>query len=754
MELEGVGWTAALGNLGYNSIFHDSPVLRPLDLIASDASGSALIGSAARFLSCPERPPVAKVLGNGPSLRLDAVSTTLGKVILDRFVRECAGSFPDFPELHEAESMWLELQESHEEGITPKEVQYYLQDSAILPGNPVCREILTRNIELNAVLTTLWIHRIRFGMAKPVRMGLWHLRELLAPDIELDQGSSGEATITVSKPVLMAARCLRIIPSGRSWEIVASRPAGFDLRLWPGAILPPLTRGLHRRRIVPPLSRRSRWFWPSPGYLEYVVLPDQGVRVDRETSPRAAELFSQMHRLVREIPVSMPEHPELRLWVLHSISEFEPKRVRMLPASAAAVNALHLGFRLEPVLRYGQAACPSFEPKAIPGAQRLHLNVSCAKSGAPIQGAEVVAVVDWANQTGDSGVTDANGDVHLALGAPPLQTDRLYVKAPPRDFWGSYQTAVTLTAGYRITLQPVDLQIPDSTRTVYGSGSHARGSGVKVAVIDGGVGPHQDLSLAGGENVRSDESPADIHDWGDGHGTHVAGIIAGRGAAAGVAPGVELYSYRVYGAGGQLPDNYMLLHALILATREKCDIANLSVGMEQSRAPRDETLRRAIVDARDRGCVVIAAAGNAGQNQVTRLASYVSAEGLVVSAVGRRGTYPPGSLEESDVEPTVSGVDPDDFVAGFSNYSLDVSVTAPGVGVVSTVPNGGYRPLSGTSMAAPAIAGFAARIIEQNWPPLRSVRDRQRVTEILNRVVAAARSLGFPREREGSGMPR
>lgn len=55
-------------------------------------------------------------------------------------------------------------------------------------------------------------------------------------------------------------------------------------------------------------------------------------------------------------------------------------------------------------------------------------------------------------------------------------------------------------------------------------------------------------------------------------------------------------------------------------------------------------------------------------------------------------------------------------VAAFSNFGDDVSLTAPGVGVISTVPNGGYRPLSGTSMAATVVSGLVARVIQRNSP--------------------------------------
>jgi subtilisin family serine protease len=299
-----------------------------------------------------------------------------------------------------------------------------------------------------------------------------------------------------------------------------------------------------------------------------------------------------------------------------------------------------------------------------------------------------------------------------------VQLDRLYVKPPARGHWGAYRSPATIVAGYSIPLTPVDPTYADAVRQIYGAASRRDGEGVRVAVIDCGVGPHPDLVVAGGRNVVRGEQAADIADNGDGHGTHVAGIIAGRGSPRGIAPGVELYSYRIVGHGRQAPDNFLILKALIYACDDGCEIANLSMGLDQSSAPHDETLKRAIEDARDGGCVVIAAAGNSGKKPVTRLAKYASAEGLAISAIGRKGAFPQDSLEASDIEPNLSGADPNDFVAEFSSFGDDVSLTAPGVGTISTAPNGGYRPWSGTSMAAPVVAGFIARIIQQNTPPL------------------------------------
>ena len=72
----------------------------------------------------------------------------------------------------------------------------------------------------------------------------------------------------------------------------------------------------------------------------------------------------------------------------------------------------------------------------------------------------------------------------------------------------------------------------DGLRHFFGNGKDADGAGVKVAVVDTGVGPHNDLLVDGGENTVVGENPNAFADNGHQHGTHVAGIIAARGPPA------------------------------------------------------------------------------------------------------------------------------------------------------------------------------------------------------------------------------
>jgi subtilisin len=363
-------------------------------------------------------------------------------------------------------------------------------------------------------------------------------------------------------------------------------------------------------------------------------------------------------------------------------------------------------------------------------------------------GALVVAFTDFKNKVGAQGKTGKLGVVHLALGRVK-QLERIYVY-PATGFWGILRKNVSTAAPILYKLEPIDLSYTDCLRHFYGNTPDDAGKGVTVGVVDTGIGPHPDLNVDGGLNTVVGEKPKDYGDNGEGHGTHVGGIIAAQGkppkGIRGLAPGVKLRSYRVFGKRAPGASNYSIAKAIDQAVTDKCDLINLSLGG----GPSDAATSSAISTARQNGTVVIAAAGNEDRSPVDFPGSDPLC--IAVTALGRKGTFPAGCFSQDAITPPY-GTDTDNFIGAFSNIGPEVNLTAPGVGIISTVP-GGYVVMDGTSMASPAAVGVAARILAGLPNVLALGRTQGRSDAIAAALLQSAKKLGFPSNLEGNGLPR
>jgi len=215
--------------------------------------------------------------------------------------------------------------------------------------------------------------------------------------------------------------------------------------------------------------------------------------------------------------------------------------------------------------------------------------------------------------------------------------------------------------------------------------SRHQGAGVRVGVLDTGVDDSHP-ALQGvvklHRNFTKDCSATDTN----GHGTHVAGVIAARGPMTGVAPQAEIVSLKVLNNNGS-GSLESVARAILFAIEAKCDIIVMSLGS----IVRTADLTDAIKTADASGVVCVCAAGNDG-GRVSYPAAYEQA--IAVGAAGRHGG-----------------------VCEFSSRGREIDVVAPGEEITSCWLGGGYATLSGTSMAAPFVAGVLALGWNQMPPP-------------------------------------
>ena len=495
----------------------------------------------------------------------------------------------------------------------------------------------------------------------------------------------------------------------------------------------------------------------------FIVLPLRGMRGITESQRAFLRGADQARTAGVRMSLADPlavsgDEPQMN--VIDSVHEDGAKLVELSDAAASRLRVVQPGLRLVPVVYYQPARAPRYQVRAraastmsmaIHPAVVWKIKIVDERSQEPIVGANIVAFSNFTRREGAQGTTDHFGEVSLAgFGSV---AERLYVY-PRATYWGAFRTAVDTTRALQIQLQKVELGRPDGLLARYpGPAPLTAGDGVRVGVLDTGIDlNHPDLVVAGGANTVTGEGTSDYGDNGEeGHGTHVAGVIAGRGmhptGVRGLAPGVSLYSYRVFGARQAMANNWDILKAIDQAVADGCDLLNLSLGGPT----KDKATAAAIQEAYERGTVVIAASGNDGRQPV----SYPAADKLVigVSALGRKGTYPSGTLDEGDVG-SPCGADPDDYIPLFSNIGEGIDVTGPGVAVISTLPPGGYGVMSGTSMATPSVVGFSARAIGQDLSILALARSTARSDEIVRTILATARSLGFTPEFVGRGLPQ
>lgn len=195
--------------------------------------------------------------------------------------------------------------------------------------------------------------------------------------------------------------------------------------------------------------------------------------------------------------------------------EAGPKLIELPQRALLAARASVPNTRILPVVEYEPAAGlarPSLTGAGRlagppPGAQNApptQIEVRCAKTSKPLAGLKVSAIVDPDKRLGAEGKTDAGGKVDLPLGRAPIAVETLGVEPPKHGWWGAWQTRISLSGSHRVELDPVDLELQpvDGLRYFYAALKGGNeGAGVRVGVVDTGVGTHSDLKTSGGPLV-------------------------------------------------------------------------------------------------------------------------------------------------------------------------------------------------------------------------------------------------------------
>ena len=289
-----------------------------------------------------------------------------------------------------------------------------------------------------------------------------------------------------------------------------------------------------------------------------------------------------------------------------------------------------------------------------------------------------------------------------------------------------------------------------------------RGAGIKVGVIDTGCGPHRNLAhviLVGAFVDGKVFPPAQAKDVAE-HGTHTTGIIGARPTKAsdyaGMATGCDLFHARVFkGEGPQDgPTQADIINAIDSLSRDhQCDLINMSLGG----GPRSGAEEDAIRDAAERGTLCICSAGN--ENGPIEFPGAYS-ECAAVSAIGKVGWAPAGTFSADNRPREAAKMGQNNlFLASFSCFGPALACAAPGVGIVSTVPDrdgfvGAYMEMDGTSMASPAACGALAVILSQDTTYKALPRDISRSKMAALVLSQHCKPFGLPVNFEGRGLPR
>ncbi len=256
----------------------------------------------------------------------------------------------------------------------------------------------------------------------------------------------------------------------------------------------------------------------------------------------------------------------------------------------------------------------------------------------------------------------------------------------------------------------------DRVREIIGlehiTGMYHTGAHITVAVLDTGIASHVDFDeriIGFCDLINHRDMPYDDN----GHGTHIAGIIAGSGAFsggrfAGVAPTSQLVVCKVLNRRGDGTTAH-IIQGIRWCIRHRKEynirVMNISVGMlESTKKEEQEELEQEVVRAWDYGIVVITAAGNNGP----------ATESVTVPGTVRE-VITVGCMDDGEVYGNIPGLKPGYSSRGPTKHCVvKPEILAPGTNIRSCSHRGGYTIKTGTSMAVPVVSGIVALMLAKN----------------------------------------
>lgn len=352
--------------------------------------------------------------------------------------------------------------------------------------------------------------------------------------------------------------------------------------------------------------------------------------------------------------------------------------------------------------------------------------------------------------------TNSHGDAQLIFDSSSWKVDATIV-IPQGDYW----SMVTEDSGPYI-----ELNCPPIAPGPLGWWHHALnikkpdyslGQGVKIGVIDTGVGPNAsldhviNLGFINNEHYTPDQG-LDI----DGHGTNVCGVIAATPKNlrdyAGIAPSATVYSLRVFQNQLTNPNPKDIAKAIImLADQHKVDLINIS---QATNTPSSE-VHQAILHALKQGVLTICAAGN-NMGALSYPAAFP--ETVSVSAIGNQNEMPSGSIAGAMLSRKEEHLGTGHFsFSAFSNFGDNVNCTAPGVGIITTCPDekgetSSYGDQSGTSIACAMVTGTLAAILSKNKEFKSLKANSAKVDQMRRLLLENCHDIGLNSEYQGAGL--